>query len=291
MNFSFRYLRAYLKALFKLVRWPNLLIVFLTQYIVFAFIVKNNVTGLLHFLPSHAFYILSFGTLLIAASGYIINDYYDIKIDLVNKPGRIVIGKLITRRQALLIHSLFNFTAIGLGLLLSWRVALYFTGCAFLLWVYSNYLKRTPLLGNIVVSVLTAATIWIISIYYRENDSLIYSYSIFAFFMSLVREVIKDVEDTKGDASYGCKTLPIAFGVRKTKIFLFSVLGLFSFLLICHLKNLYVNPSSFFRYTLLLPVLYIGFKLFWADKQKDYSHLSLFCKWFMIAGVLSLGLV
>ena len=286
MNFHFRYLRAFLKALFKLVRWPNLILVFLTQYIVFAFIVKNRENGELNFLPSTAFFILSFGTLLIAAAGYIINDYYDIKIDLVNKPGRIVIGRIISRRQALLTHSIFNFSAIGLGFILSWRVALYFAVCAFLLWLYSNYLKRTPLIGNIIVSLLTAATIWIISIYYRENDRLIYVYSLFAFFISLLREVIKDIEDTKGDATYGCKTLPILIGVRKTKIFLYGVLILFTVLFLKHFQNFHA-----LNYILLTLLFYLGFKLFWADKQKDYTELSLFCKWFMLAGALSLGFV
>ncbi|MBC7391650.1 MAG: geranylgeranylglycerol-phosphate geranylgeranyltransferase [Opitutaceae bacterium] len=286
MNFHFRYLRAYLKALFKLVRWPNLILVLLTQYIVFAFIVKNRETEISSFLPSIAFFILSVGTLFIAAAGYIINDYYDIKIDLVNKPGRIVIGRIITRRQALLIHSILNFSAIGLGLFLSWKVALYFAACAFLLWLYSNYLKRTPLIGNIIVSLLTSATIWIISLYYRENDKLIYIYSLFAFFISLLREVIKDIEDTKGDATYGCKTLPILIGVRKTKIFLYGVLILFAVLFLNHFKSFHG-----LNYILLILLLYLGFKLFWADKQKDYTELSLFCKWFMLAGALSLGFV
>ncbi len=277
-------------ALLKLVRWPNLILVFLTQFIVFAFIVKNRETGAFYLIPSPAFLILSFGTLFIAAAGYIINDYYDIKIDLVNKPERIVIGKLISRRQALLIHSLFNFSAIGLGFLLSWRVALYFVACAFLLWLYSNYLKRTPLIGNIIVSLLTAATIWIISLYYRENDRLIYIYSLFAFFISLLREVIKDIEDTKGDATYGCKTLPILFGVRKTKIFLFGILVLFAILFIRHFQS-FQSLNTIVNYLLLTPLFYLAFKLFWADKQKDYSQLSLFCKWFMVAGALSLGLV
>ena len=284
MIFHFRYLRAYFKALFKLIRWTNLILVLLTQYIVFAFIVKNRGSGAMQLLPSFAFLILSFGTILVAAAGYVINDYYDIKIDLVNKPGRIVIGRIITRRQALLIHSIFNFIAIGMGLFLSWRVALYFAGCAFLLWLYSNYLKRTPLIGNIIVSLLTAATIWIISLYYRENDRLIYVYSLFAFFISLLREVIKDIEDTKGDATYGCKTLPILIGVRKTKIFLYGVLILFAVLFLDHFQRfLGVN------YILLILLFYLGFKLFWADKQKDYTQLSLFCKWFMLAGALSLG--
>ena len=288
MIFHFRYLRAYFKALFKLIRWPNLILVSLTQYIVFAFIVKNRETGATQLLPTFAFLILSFGTILVAAAGYVINDYYDIKIDLVNKPGRIVIGKIITRRQALLIHSIFNFIAIGMGLLLSWRVALYFAGCAFLLWLYSNYLKRTPLIGNIIVSILTAGTIWIISLYYRENDRLIYIYSLFAFFISLLREVIKDMEDTKGDATYGCKTLPILIGVRRTKIFLFGILLLFAILFIRHFQRFH-SLNTLVNYLLLLPLLYLAFKLFWADKQKDYTQLSLFCKWFMLAGALSLG--
>lgn len=278
-------------ALLKLIRWTNLAIIFLTQYVVYAYAVKNKFVIAYSWIPPLEFFLLTIGTMLIAAAGYVINDYYDIKIDLINKPDRIVIGRIISRRQAILFHTLLNASAIGFGFLLSWHVALFFASCAFLLWLYSNILKRTPLLGNLTISVLTAAVIWAISLYFRENDRLIYLYSVFAFGISLLREIIKDMEDTKGDAEYGCQTLPILWGMRKTKLLLFALLIAFAGLVCLKaLRSERITEACLF-YAMLIPMGYLGYSISLADKQKDYSRLSALCKWFMIGGVASLGII
>lgn len=291
MKLQLKYLRLYGKSLLKLIRGVNLLMVVLTQYIVYAFIVKAKESDIEAWFPSYPFFILCFSTVSVAAAGYIINDYYDIKIDLVNKPGRIVIGRIITRRQALFFHAAFNGLAIFFGLILSWKVALFFVGSGFFLWLYSNSLKRLALWGNLCISLLTAATIWVITLYYKENHTLVLMYSVFAFFISLIREIIKDMEDVKGDAAYGCRTLPIIWGFRKTKVLLIVVLTLFSALLVLQsLAMETVLQFSAFLF-LLVPTFYLGYQILKADKQKDYSWLSGFCKWFMVAGVLSLGII
>lgn len=277
--------------LLKLIRWTNLAIIFFTQYVVYAYAAKNKFVIVQSWFPPFEFFLLTFGTLLVAAAGYVINDYYDIKIDLINKPNRIVIGRVISRRQALFFHSILNFLAIAVGFLLSWRVALFFAGCAFLLWLYSNLLKRLALLGNITISVLTAAVIWAISLYFKENDRLIYLYSVFAFCISLLREIIKDMEDTKGDAEHGCKTLPIVWGIRRTKTVLFALIFVFAGL-VCFqiMQSERVGQASIY-FGMLLPLSYLTYKIHLADKQKDFSRLSSFCKWIMIVGVGSLGII
>lgn len=277
------------KYLLKLVRWPNLLIIFFTQYVVFVFIIEKKPSDISFWLPPPEFYLLALGTLLVAAAGYIINDYYDIKIDLVNKPRRIVIGRIISRRQALFLHSFLTFLALCVGFLLSWRVACFFAACALFLWIYSNSLKRTPLLGNLLVSLLTAATIWVISLYFRENNRIVYVYSVFAFCISLLREIIKDMEDTKGDSVYGCKTLPIVLGFRRTKMVLLVLLIFFTFLLANYAQMASTAIQSIIYYAFILPILLLAYKIVVADRQKDYVQLSLYCKSLMLAGVLSLG--
>jgi 4-hydroxybenzoate polyprenyltransferase len=291
IKLSPRYLRFYVKALLKLVRWPNLLMVLATQYIVYAFVIQAGESWAVSWCPVWTFFVITMATMLVAAAGYIINDYYDIKIDLVNKPGRIVIGRIVSRRQAILLHTVLNGLAIGMGLLLSWRVALFLAGCAFLLWLYSNYLKRTAFWGNVTVSALTAATVWIVALYYKTNDHLVYVYSAFAFMMSLIREIIKDMEDVKGDAVYGCRTLPIVWGFRKTKVVLGLLLLVFSVLLLWQSSYAQSMVQAWVYHLLLLPVFYLGYKIAMADKQKDYAHLSTFCKWLMVVGACSLGAV
>jgi 4-hydroxybenzoate polyprenyltransferase len=264
--------------------------IFLTQYFAYIFIVQGGRLEPTTLIPPLHFFLLSFSTILIAAAGYIINDYYDIKIDLVNKPGRIVIGRIITRRQALFIHAAFNAIALAIGLYVSWKIALFFGGCGLLLWFYSNYLKRTILWGNISISLLSAATIWVITFYYHQSSHLVYLYFTFGFFISLIREIIKDMEDVKGDATYGCRTLPIVWGFRKTKILVLCILVLFCLILLVESSSVSPGIRSISYYLLLFPTFYLGFKIVMADKQKDYFLLSQFCKWFMVLGILSLGI-
>ena len=188
----------------RLTRVWNLLILAVSQYFTAAMLIADhNVFDL-------RFFLLAASTSLIAAAGYIINDYYDVKIDLVNKPERVVIGQAIPRRYALLFHSLLSMLGIAIGFLLDWRIGVINFASAFLLWWYSNDLKRQPFIGNLVVAILTGISIIIVDAIYRTGNPLIFIYACFAFFMTLIREIIKDMEDLRGDNSFGSKTMPVS---------------------------------------------------------------------------------
>jgi 4-hydroxybenzoate polyprenyltransferase len=237
------------------------------------------------------FFLLVASTCMIAAAGYIINDYYDIKIDLVNKPERVVIGQGITRRYAILFHSLLSIAGVGIGLFLNWRIGLINFVSAFLLWWYSNDLKRQPFIGNLVVSLLTALAIVIVDALYRTGNFLIFIYGSFAFFMTMIREIIKDMEDLKGDDTFGCKTLPIIWGVRKTKFLIYFIMLVFVLTVIA-LNTFLVNlPVRYFFIFLFLPMLWLLFSLIRADTKKDFAWLSGFCKVILLLGVLSMAFV
>lgn len=277
-HFSFR-------DLFRLTRFSNLLIVALTQLACALFLIPDFRWNDLHF------WMLLISTTAIAAAGYIINDYYDIKIDLINKPGRVVVGKSITRRYALLLHSGLNFLAIAVGFILRWEIGLIYVISAFLLWLYSNQLKRKPLVGNLTVAMLTAMCVELVNVFYQEQVHLVTIYAVFAFFMTLVREIIKDMEDWRGDATFGCQTLPILWGLRKTKLFVFGVLVVFlvTVLVVNHLfSNL---PDIYFLVFLFFPLSLLGMRLQRADTVSDFRRLSRLCKIIMILGILSMVLV
>lgn len=236
-------------------------------------------------------WVLIFTTAAIAAAGYIINDYYDIKIDLINKPNRVVVGKSITRRYALLFHSALNFFAIAMGFLLSWKIGAIHFVSAFLLWLYSNQLKRQPLVGNLTVALLTGLCVELVNIFYGVNNHFITVYAVFAFFMTLVREIVKDMEDWRGDSTFGCQTLPILWGLRKTKAFVFGVLAVF-LLTVLVLNHLFTElPIYYFVLFLFLPVALFGYRLQRADTMLDFHRLSALCKIIMILGIGSMGLV
>lgn len=275
----------FIESILKLTRFGNLMIIGFAQYFTSAFLINKQTIYDVHLL------LLSISTVLIAAAGYIINDYYDVKIDYINKPDRVVIGKSITRRYAILFHVILSALGILIGLYLSWQLAAVNIISVFMLWLYSNNLKRLPFIGNLAVAILTGMSIYVVEVLYRTNSSLVIIYALFAFFMTLVREIIKDMEDLKGDNTFGCKTLPIVWGIRKTKMVIYIILAIFSLTVIV-LNQIYeALPFRYYLILLFIPLLWLFLRLLRADMKKDFSWLSTFCKVIMLLGILSMSFV
>ncbi|AFK04171.1 UbiA prenyltransferase [Emticicia oligotrophica DSM 17448] len=284
MNYS---LLETFKAFFKLIRFVNILIVVLTQYMVRIFLIGPKGNWFDYLLDIKQF-LLVFSTISIAAAGYIINDYFDVKIDLVNKPNEVIIGKIIKRRRAILIHQILNAIGLLIGLYLSWKVFLIDFVAISALWFYSERFKRMAFIGNFLVAFLTAFSVVIVGVYYQKNIELVNVYSLFAFSISLIREIIKDMEDIRGDARYGCRTLPIIWGLRQTKILLYVFIVSFVMILLSmaySLKNHYL--LYFFSFG-IFPFSWFVYKLYWADKRRDFTFLSKVCKIIMLIGVASM---
>lgn len=273
---------SFFSAMLRLTRFGNLLIIGFAQTATAFFLVGS------HTWQTFSLWLLSSSTIIIAAAGYIINDYYDIKIDYINKPERVVIGKIIPRRFAILFHTLFSVGGIAIGFYLSWQIGVIHFFSAFMLWLYSNSLKRLPLIGNVVIAFLTALSVFIIAVFYKTNINLILIYALFAFFISLVREVVKDMEDLKGDITFGCKTLPILWGIRKTKYFLYSVLVVFVLLVLILDSYFTILPSVYFMSFLFLPLAWFALRLHRADTVKDFRWLSNLSKIIMLLGIISM---
>lgn len=274
-----------LSALLRLTRFWNLTIIALAQYFAVIFFIDRN--GLFDV----RLFLLSASTVMIAAAGYIINDYYDVKIDLINKPERVVIGKGITRRFAILFHTVLSAVGVAIGLLLGWKVGAINFFSATLLWWYSNNLKRQPFIGNFSVALLTGLSIWIVNILYQVTNIEVVIYSLFAFFMTLIRELIKDMEDLKGDHSFGCKTLPILWGIRKSKYWVYGELAVFAIIVVMINDRYVVLPMYYFVIFLFIPLVLLLIRLIRADTVKDFYNLSQFCKMIMLLGILSMPFV
>jgi 4-hydroxybenzoate polyprenyltransferase len=185
------------------------------------------------------FIFICLASVLIAAAGYIINDYFDLNIDQVNKPGKVVVNVLINRRWVIFWHMFLSllglfFTVSALPIAQYWHLVLANLASIVLLWFYSTNFKKQLLIGNIVISLLTA---WVIAIIFlskypftvselmtADQDEIHFFrltvvYTCFAFVISLIREVIKDMEDMEGDRKYGCRTMPIVWGLNASKVF------------------------------------------------------------------------
>lgn len=303
-------------AFFKLVRWPNLVFIAFTQIFFYYFVYTPMLTLAVSEFQNTLFLLLVTASVFIAAAGYIINDYFDVQIDSINKPDRIIIGKIIKRRWAIILHWLFS----GIGILLSiyvcyymriWFILLVNIISVFALWVYSSVFKKKLLTGNLIIAALTAWTIMIVYFFVGQkivalnfwnetiNDfderrffKLALLYAGFAFVMTLIREVIKDLEDMEGDRKYNCNTMPIAWGVPATKVFaaVWIVVAVATLIII----QLYAWQSGkwlaalYFIFTLIIPLFYL-LKLFWkAITTADYARLSTIIKIIILAGIISM---
>jgi 4-hydroxybenzoate polyprenyltransferase len=304
-------------AFFRLIRWTNLIFIVLTQFLFYYFIMlpdfsEAKAIGYKNALSTLYFCLLCISSVFIAAAGYAINDYFDLNIDRVNKPDKLVVEKIIKRRWTILWHWILSGIGILIGAYISWKlhniiIILSHVGCALLLWVYSTTFKRKILIGNIIVSLLTS---WVVLVLYfcefrrslfidpvfHHVLSRVFKFAVlyagFAFIISLVREVVKDIEDMDGDAAYHCRTMPIVWGVNVSKVFaatwlivLIASLAVIEFYVLQYSLWWAVVYCGIF---IVLPLIWVLRNLYRASSVKDYHQLSTLIKAVMITGVLSM---
>ena len=294
-------------AFFRLIRWPNLFFIALTQalfyYCVYTPLFQPNGEKELAW--------LIVASVFIAAAGYIINDYFDLNIDQINKPGKNVFAAVINRRWAIIWHFVFSLVGIGATILAvglhKWYLVLANIGCVALLWLYSTSFKRKLLVGNVVISLLTSWTVLILFFMFTEPRQAIvgqdenitklfrtaFLYAGFAFISSLIREAVKDMEDMEGDARYGCKTLPIVAGLKATKIYVtIWVVVLLAAMIILQVYILQFQWWLAIVYSVpfvIAPLIYFLSRLSKAQTSADFGSLSnhranIVCVWALPSG-------
>jgi 4-hydroxybenzoate polyprenyltransferase len=271
----------------KASRIPNLLIIGSTQYLTLVFLV-SDFKEKPAVLSSFSFFLLVASTALIAAGGYIINDYYDQKIDMINRPSKVVVGTLFRRRLAMVAHAMLTILGIGIGFYIKPAVGIVHVFSGFTLWHYSNSLRRLPIIGNLAIAFMAGLALLIVPVFLGSNEILVYIYSIFAMAIVLIREVVKDIEDVKGDATFGCQSIPVVWGIRGAKFFIYLVIiGSSAFLLT--FLVLINNPLVLYYFMALMPLFaWFIFKLARADKQRDYAALTKFTNLIIVSGLISM---
>lgn len=271
----------------RLVRMSNLLIVAITQYLTRILLIGPR-SEWKQIISDPYLFILSLSTVCIAAAGYIINDYFDIKIDIVNKPERVVVGRYLKRRWAMGAHQALNVLGAALGLLVGYWIFFVNVLSITSLWFYSERYKRAPFIGNLIVSLLTGTTLLILTLRYPDNRHLVFIYAVFSFFISLIREIVKDMEDIRGDEAHGCRTLPIIWGIRKTKYFLYAVILTFVLTLFTMAHTLNNNVLAILFLLLLLPIGWLVYSLSRSDTRRDFKRISSLCKIIMLLGLITM---
>jgi len=298
----------------RLIRYKNLLIIVLTQYLMRWSIIKPILKVYdfeLQFTEIN-FLFLVFSTVFITAAGYVINDYFDTKTDLVNRPDTVLVGKIIDRRKAILLHIVLNTIGIGMGTYVSFYIGLPILSLVFvfitgILWFYSTTYKRQFLVGNLIVALLTALVPLMVLLFeipllnkaygyiliemranFNQIIVWILSFAFYAFILTLIREIIKDIEDYEGDNAYGRQTMPIVLGVVNSKVIVvsFILITLFS-LLYAYFRFLtdYITLIYFIVF-LMIPLVVLFYKIIIAETKNEYHSASRLSKLIMLAGIL-----
>jgi 4-hydroxybenzoate polyprenyltransferase len=313
-----------MKAFLRLIRWQNLLMVILTmvlmRYAVLApviskigvILIKGNgeeIPMSLQF-PWYDFVLLVAATVLLTAGGYVINDYFDIKTDLINK-GKVIVGTKIPRRKAMMWHSILNIAGVAAGFYISYEAGYIWLGTMFLavsglLYFYSASYKRQFLIGNIIVALLTAMVPMLVVFYewpalykyYTINairlpriNFIIFwvgGFAFFAFLTNLIREIIKDIEDFEGDTAYGRNTVPVVIGVLSSKIVSICLITV-TIIMLYLVWHFFINDTITLIYltvAIVLPLLFVIYKLLVSSEKKQLHSASRIMKIVMLTGVL-----
>jgi 4-hydroxybenzoate polyprenyltransferase len=305
-------------AFLKLIRFENLVMIAVTQILLRYFVMQKVLAAhtLSLQLSDGLFYLLVLSTVLIAAAGYIINDYFDVKTDMINHPDTVVVDRVIKRRIAIILHFILTVSGIVIGCYAAMktgylRLAFFHFGAAALLWFYSTHFKRMLLVGNITVAALTAAVAFMPFIFEVGNLQKMYPnfifdyrhavfsafkyawiFSLFAFITTFAREVIKDIEDYEGDRATGCMTMPIVWGIRASKLNAFFVLLITSLLLMFVVYNnaryervIFSADNIYILAALIIPTLLLAMYLIKASDTVQFKRASLVLKGIMFLGL------
>ncbi len=307
----------YISAFFRLVRWPNLIMMGIVQAAIYYVIVAKTykIIGIPSALNSFYLFVIIAITLLIAGAGYIINDYFDLRTDRINKPDKMILGKVFKRKSAFTMQIVMNIIAVLAGFFISfiagsWRLGLIFPMLIMLLWLYSVKYKRMGIWGNLSISFLSAMVIIIVWLFeffmlrkHPANFIAVVPYlsiitkfftmfALFAFLLTFIREIIKDAEDIKGDALTGINTFAVERGVDaavKLAMIITGITALLIILVSCNLmmKGMFI-AGIYYAVTVFLPMVWLILKLYRTTEISDFHQLSNFVKIIMIAGIIGL---
>ncbi|CAM4187241.1 geranylgeranylglycerol-phosphate geranylgeranyltransferase [Zobellia nedashkovskayae] len=277
-------------SLFSVVRGYNILMVVLAQYLASIYILAHQLPVREVVLDLNLF-IIVVSSALVIASGYIINNFYDAEKDLINKPRKSMIDRLVGQQFKLTTYFILNFLAVIAASYVSFKAVFFFSAYIFGIWLYSHKLKRLPFIGNFVSATLAIAPFFAVFVYYKNFENVIFVHAMFLFLLILAREMIKDLENLKGDLVQNYKTIPILYGGRVSKILISILIVLTlipSLLLILRFDVGYMN--YYFMASVVLLILFLVL-LFKSKSKKEYVWLHNILKLIIIVGVFSILLI
>ncbi|WP_116790591.1 geranylgeranylglycerol-phosphate geranylgeranyltransferase [Flavobacterium psychrotrophum] len=287
-------------SLFSVVRGYNIPVIVLAQYLSAIFILDKERRSLDVILDLNLFFIVLASSLTIA-SGYIINNFYDAQKDLINRPKKSMLDRLVSQGTKLQVYFGLNFIVVLLAWLVSWRAVLFFAAYIFLIWFYSHKLKRYPLIGNLTAALLAVLPFFGILMYVSKfNNNLyydaqqlgtIFAHATFLYLLILVRELIKDLENLAGDLVANYRTIPVMLGERRAKIIIAALIALTVIPVYLLIEVYDVGYMDIYFYAGMLVIIYFLYRLWDANGKTDYSLLHNLLKGLIVAGIFSIVLI
>lgn len=277
-------------SLFSVVRGYNIPVIALAQYLSAIFILAPERRALDVLCDPNLFLIVLASSLTIA-SGYIINNFYDAQKDLINRPKKSMLDRLVSQQTKLHVYFGLNILVTLLAFMVSWRAALFFSAYIFLIWFYSHKLKKYPLIGNLTAAFLAVLPFFGILMYYKNFYQVIFAHATFLYLLILTRELIKDLENIKGDLVADYRTIPVMFGERTSKIIITGLTFLTIIPVFLLIEVYDVGYMDMYLYGGMIVIIYFLILLWKAKTQKEYLMLHNVLKFLIVAGVFCIVLI
>ncbi|AWI25416.1 geranylgeranylglycerol-phosphate geranylgeranyltransferase [Flavobacterium pallidum] len=287
-------------SLFSVVRGYNIPVIILAQYLSAIFILAPENSRALDVILDWKLFILVIVSSFCIAAGYIINNFYDAKKDLINRPQKSMLDRLVSQKTKLQVYFGLNFLAVTMGLLISWRVSLFFSVYIFMIWFYSHKLKKYAIIGNITAAFLAVFPFFGLLIYFfktqyegydLQKGGIIFCHASFLFLLLLIREIVKDLENLAGDLANNYSTIPIEYGERTAKkaiTFLVFATLVPVFLLI---EDYDVGYMDIYFYTCMVALIFFTIYLWKSNNKAQYLRLHLTLKTLIVAGIFCIVLI
>ncbi len=277
-------------SLFSVIRIYNILVVILAQYLTAIFILDDQENLLATILDPYLFVIIVCSSISIA-SGYIINNFYDYEKDIINRPIRSNIDKSIRKRTKLNLYFSLNLLCTILSLFISIRAVIFFLVYNIILWLYSHKLKKILILGNVLSSLLTITPFFAIFLYYKNFSTIISVYALFLFFIILAKDLVKDLENLKGDFTLNYKTIAVVYGEKFSKIAINTIIIINYIIVISLILYFDIGLMFYYYYLCLLVLTFVLFFVWKSNTKRDYLVIHNIMRALIILGIFSIILI
>jgi 4-hydroxybenzoate polyprenyltransferase len=278
-------------SMFVVVRGFNLALIVIAQYITAIFIMAPPSQSLSQILLDRSLFALILATVGAIASGYIINNFYDSEKDSINRPHKSTLEQYVSQNTKLILYFIINFIVVVIASYVSFRSVLFFSIYIFAIWFYSHKIKKMPIIGNLVSAILTITPFFAIFLYYKNYSGLIFIFGFYLFLILSMRELVKDLENLKGDFSLEYKTIPVVYGEKIAKIMI-VVLVTVNILVTGYLVKSYdLGRMDYFFYGSVSLLCIVTLLVFLAKNQRQYVHIHNLLKLLILLGVFSIILL